>query len=71
MDIRDMNVGSLGLSARALGRLEYANVIRVGQLLDMDEWDLRDTPRLGPKILTEIKDALARNGLELKPVDPI
>ena len=57
--------GGLGLTFRSFGRLRYAGVETIGQLVAMTEQDLLDVPRLGPRILADIKRALAEEGLEL------
>lgn len=58
--------GQLDLTFRTLGRLRYAGIKTVDQLVGMTEQDLLDIPRLGPRILADIKQALAKEGLQLK-----
>jgi len=60
------SVHQLDLSFRSLGRLRYAKVETVNELLELTERDLLDIPRLGDTILADIKKALATEGLELK-----
>lgn len=58
--------GGLDLTYRSYGRLRYAGIEKIGQLVGMTEQDLLDIPRLGPRILADIKQALAQEGLQLK-----
>jgi len=59
-------VTQLDLSLRSLGRLRYAKVGTVNELLELTERDLLDIPRLGDALLADIKRALAVEGLSLK-----
>lgn len=58
--------GQIEMSFKAYARLKYAGVRTVAQLVAMTEQDLLDIPRLGPRILADIKQALAQEGLQLK-----
>lgn len=58
--------GQLELTFRALGRLKYAKITTVFQLIQMTERDLLDIPFLGNVILMDIKAALAMEGLSLR-----
>lgn len=59
-------VSQLDVSFKTLGRLRYAQIYTVDQLVGMEEQDLLDIPRLGQAILADIKKALAAEGLQLK-----
>jgi DNA-directed RNA polymerase alpha subunit len=62
----DGSVEQLDLGFRSLGRLRYAKVGTVNELLELSERDLLDIPRLGVTILADIKAALAKEGLTLR-----
>lgn len=66
MNERIESMGGLYLMYRTYGRLRYAGIKTVGQLVGMTEQELLDIPRLGPVILADIKRALAKEGLQLK-----
>lgn len=59
--IADLDFGDL-----ALGRFKYEGIETVEQLLTYSEQDLLDIRWLGPKILDDIKRALALKGLSLR-----
>lgn len=58
-------VDELELSVRSANCLKAEGIERVGDLIQRTETDLLRTPNLGKKSLTEIKTALAEQGLEL------
>lgn len=47
--------------------LEVENIRTVGDLISLSETDLRRSPQFGYKGVTALKEALAREGLQLKP----
>lgn len=58
-------VDELELSVRSANCLKAEGIERVGDLIQRSESDLLRTPNLGKKSLTEIKTALAEQGLSL------
>ena len=58
-------VDELELSVRSANCLKAEGIERVGDLIQRTETDLLRTPNLGKKSLTEIKTALAEQGLSL------
>lgn len=58
-------VDDLELTVRSANCLKAENLLYIGDLVQRTESELLRTPNLGKKSLTEIKDTLARHGLEL------
>lgn len=58
--------GQIEMSFKAYARLKYARVRTVAQLVAMTERELLDIRWLGQGILANIKEGLAREGLQLK-----
>ena len=61
MDL-SVSVHSLGLTTRTYNCLLCADIHTVKQLLRVSDAELKKIPRLGSKVLAEIKDVLASNG---------
>jgi DNA-directed RNA polymerase subunit alpha len=59
-------IESLNLSARTINALTAANIRTVGGLARKKEEDILDIEGLGSKGLSEIKEILSKNGIELK-----
>jgi uncharacterized protein (TIGR02391 family) len=59
------SVDELRLTVRATDCFSRANIVRIGDLVQMSEAELMRTPNFGRKSLNEIKDALAAIGLRL------
>lgn len=55
----------LELTVRSANCLKTEGIYYIGDLVQQTEMDLMRTPNLGKKSLTEIKDVLAQQGLEL------
>ena len=55
----------LKLTARTLGILKVENILYVSDLIQRTEAELLNTPQVGVKTLSEIKEALASRGLTL------
>ena len=55
-----------GLNFRAHGRLRYAKITTVGELVALTEDDLLDIPHMGQLTLANIKAALAAEDMYLK-----
>ena len=58
-------VDDLELTVRSANCLKAENIYFIGDLVQKTEVELRKTPNLGKKSLTEIKDVLASKGLSL------
>jgi DNA-directed RNA polymerase subunit alpha len=58
-------VSDLDLSVRAGNRLEYANIVYIGDLVQKTEAEMLRARIFGRTLLNEIREALARMGLHL------
>ena len=54
----------LGLKTREINRLKAADVNTVGELLNIDRFDLRRFRNLGSKGIVMINEALKKDGIE-------
>jgi DNA-directed RNA polymerase subunit alpha len=57
-----ITVDSLGLSARSFNSLDRAGIKYLGEIVLMDENELKNIKNLGKRSLEEIKDVLAEHG---------
>jgi DNA-directed RNA polymerase subunit alpha len=65
LDVALTKVGSLPLPVRAANCLKNDNILYVGDLVQMQDWELLRVPNLGRKSLEDIKGTLAAMGLQL------
>jgi DNA-directed RNA polymerase alpha subunit len=66
--VRDADtIDALELSTRAANALKRNGVVCISDLVQKSEWDLLNMWTLGSRSLNEIKRALARNDLHLRP----
>lgn len=63
----DARIEELDFSVRTYNCLKKANVLTIGELVQLSEVDLMNIRNFGRKSLTEVKDKLAQLGLSLKP----
>ena len=66
-DFLSMPIGYLDLTTRTTSLLRVEDIFYIGDLIKKTESYLLDTDHLGKKSLQEIKQALAKINLELKP----
>ena len=66
-DHRDQSLDEFEFSVRTANCLRNEGIYFVGQLIEKTELDLLRTPNFGRRSLNEVKEALARLGLNLKP----
>ncbi|NPB06063.1 MAG: DNA-directed RNA polymerase subunit alpha [Aquificae bacterium] len=60
-----LSIEELDISQRALNSLKRMGINTIGDLVKMTEEELKNTKNIGRKALSEIKEALAKLGLEL------
>ena len=64
-------IEDLRLSNRALNCLKRHGIETVDALLDMTEQDLRELRGMGVKLVEEIREQLAEQGLQIKDEEPV
>lgn len=68
---RALPIEDLRLSNRALNCLKRHGIETVDTLLDMSEKDLRELRGMGVKLVEEIREQLAEQGLQIKDEEPV
>lgn len=68
-EIYDKSIEELEFSVRPSNCLKRAGIVTIGQLCKMTEYQVGQLRNMGAKSVIEIKEALAKLDLELKPVE--
>ncbi|MCL6518645.1 MAG: DNA-directed RNA polymerase subunit alpha [Armatimonadetes bacterium] len=66
--VRDVRIEELDFSVRTYNCLKKANIMTIGELVQISEQDLMGIRNFGKKSLAEVKEKLAQMGLSLKKV---